>query len=116
MGKLGVTKELHTSGVPAFQTVLDVAQGGFTLDTTGLTAGTTLAAGRAMIVNEATRIATPTTADANTPTGLLYEDVVVGPNTTVTVVTAGTVYNRRIPVLSAALKAKLPRITFSESF
>lgn len=52
---LGLTQTLSTGGIPVFQKVFEVAQGGLTLDTTGLTAASTIPAGSAMGYNEATR-------------------------------------------------------------
>ena len=50
--------------------------------------------------------------------GLSYEDVVVGANgiASLSVVTHGTVYARRITPVPAGIRAKLPLIIFSESF
>lgn len=104
------------TGVPVWQKVDETAQGGFILDTTGLTAGNTIAAGTAMVIDEATRKAKPTTADTDTPAGLLFESVVIGPGVAVDVVLRGTIYARRGATVSAALKAKLPNIIFSQSF
>ncbi|OLY92502.1 hypothetical protein SAMN05444008_102378 [Cnuella takakiae] len=109
-------KTTFSSGVPVWQKVDQTAQGGFVLDTTGLTLGNTIAAGTAIVIDEATRKAKPTTADTDTPAGLLYEDVKIEVGATLDVVIAGTIYARRGPAVSAALKAKMPRITFSNSF
>jgi hypothetical protein len=186
MGKISLTKTLTATGIPVFQKVLEVAQGGFTLDTSGLTAGAVIVAGTPMTFNEATRLAKKASAgsaavpavdagyydatsedegallivaaDASTgevllatvqasyrgskivaagdyvtlveePTeavaavasdakGLLAEDVVVGDNTSLSVVVRGTVYERRITdvTVTAAQKAAMPNIIFSQSF
>ncbi|MDO6389004.1 hypothetical protein Q4E40_02610 [Pontibacter sp. BT731] len=116
---LAPIKTSVSAGVPVYQKVAEVLQGGASLDATGLTAGSVLAAGTAIIVDEATRKATVVDADTDVPTGLLYEDVVVEANAQVSVVLAGTVYARRIshaPSKTAAIIAKLPKITFSQSF
>lgn len=118
---MGLTpiKTTVSAGVPVFQSVVEVAQGGFSLDATGLTAGATLAAGTAIIVDEATRKATVVDADTDNPMGLLQEDVVIAANAEVSIVTAGTVYARRVahaPSKTAGIIAKLPKITFSQSF
>ena len=109
-------KTTTSTGVVVFQSVTEVAQGGFSLDSTGLTLGNTLAAGTAIVINEATRKATIADEDTDTPTGLLQDDVIIAANAEVAIVTAGTVYARRIPAITSALKAKLPKITFSQSF
>lgn len=111
-----LTKEVLSTGVPVFQTVHETAQGGFTLDTTGLTIGNTLAAGTPMIINEATRLAKPATLDTDAPNGLLYQDTEIQVGAELSVVIRGTVYNRRTPAISATLKDKLPLIVFSQSF
>ena len=55
-----VKSEKAIGGVPVFQNgVLEVAQGGFTLDTTGLAAGALVPEGTAMAFDEATRKAKP---------------------------------------------------------
>ncbi|WP_430827288.1 hypothetical protein [Chryseobacterium indologenes] len=92
--------------------VLETALGGFALDVTGLTKGDQIPAGTAFTYDEATRLAKP---DQTAPKGLLYEDVVIDDNTSVDIVLRGTVYARRIPALTDALKAKMPQIIFSQS-
>lgn len=111
-----LNKEVLSGVPPVFQTMHESAQGGFTLDITGLTVGANVPAGTAVVLNEATRMAKPVTADSDTPGGLVYFDVVVKAGAQVAVVRRGTVYARRIPTLSATLRAKLPNIIFSESF
>lgn len=126
-----VSKTTVNYGVPIWQTDnLQTAQGGFTLDTTGLTDGDTIKAGSAFTFDETTRKAkkqtvsgdgstTPYSSDAK---GLLYEDIIVADSTDVAIVIMGTVYENRIPELDAdadkkaAIKAALPRITFSQSY
>lgn len=44
-----------TSGIPIFQEILTTAQGGFTLDDSALTVGSTIKAGTAIGIDEATR-------------------------------------------------------------
>ena len=44
-----------TSGIPIFQEILTTAQGGFTLDDSALTSGSTIKAGTAIGIDEATR-------------------------------------------------------------
>lgn len=118
---MGLTpvKTAASNGVVVFQRVDTMLQGGASLDATGLTAGNTLAAGTAIIVNEATRKATVVSADSDTPTGLLKDDVVIADNAEIAVVLEGVVYTRRVSHAAsktAAIIAKMPRITFSNSF
>jgi aspartate oxidase len=118
MGLIPV-KTTASNGVVVFQRIDTVLQGGASLDATGLTAGDTLAAGTAIIVDEATRKATVVDADTDTPTGLLASDVTIADDAEVVVVLEGVVYKRRISHAASktsAIIAKLPRITFSNSF
>lgn len=111
-GKIGLKRTVVAGEKTVFANVLETTLGGFGLDTTGLTAGQTLAAGTAMGFDEATRMAKP---DAVNPKGLLFESVEIGPGTTVDVVMRGTVYENRIPAITDANKAKMPNIIFSKS-
>jgi len=118
---MGLTpvKTTASNGTVVFQRVDTVLQGGASLDATGLTAGATLAAGTAIIVDESTRKATVVDADADTPTGLLMNDIVIADDAEVVVVLEGVVYKRRVSHAAsktAAIIAKLPRITYSNSF
>lgn len=56
---LQITKEVVSSGVQVWQKVFETAQGGFTLDTTGLTSGVTMPAGTPITFDESTRMAKP---------------------------------------------------------
>lgn len=111
-GKIGLKRTVVAGTKNVWINVLETAVGGFTLDTTGLTAGQDLVAGTAMAFDEATRMAKP---DQTAPNGLLYEDVKIDDATHVDVVVRGTVYENRIPAISAALKALMPNIIFSKS-
>lgn len=115
---LQTVKTTINTGATVFAKIDATALGGFSLDATGLTLGDTLPAGTAIIANEATRVATVVDADGDTPLGLLKNDVVIAAGAEIAVVTSGVVYARRIPAAAktAAIKAKLPKITFSESF
>jgi hypothetical protein len=116
---LAPVKTSASANSVVFQRVDTTLQGGASLDATGLTAGNTLAAGTAIIVDESTRKATVVDADGDTPTGLLYHDVTIADDAEVAVVLEGVVYERRISHAAsktAAIKAKMPRITFSNSF
>lgn len=116
---LAPTKTSASSATVVFHRIDTTLPGGASLDATGLTAGDTLAAGTAIIVDEATRKATVVDADADTPTGLLKDDVVIADDAEIAVVLEGVVYTRRISHAASkttAIKAKMPRITFSNSF
>ncbi|MDV3750652.1 hypothetical protein CMU19_04495 [Elizabethkingia anophelis] len=115
---LGLTKTSGTPAIPIYQKVLETARGGFKLDVTGLTAGTIIKAGTPIAFDESTRLAkkAKVTTGASDAKGLLYEDVVVGSNSFVDVVTRGTVYENRIPTVEAEHKTALPLIIFSKSF
>lgn len=115
---IGYKRTTSTGDIPVFQGSggdIQLAQGGFTLDTTGLTAGDVVKAGTPMSFDEETRIAT-VLAEANyaNAMGLNYDDTVVEDNATVSVVIRGTVYARRVPY-TAALEAALPHIIYSQS-
>jgi hypothetical protein len=188
-------KKTETFGdIPVYQQVHEVSQSGYTLETTGLVAGSILPAGTVIIADDSTRKAkavksanvvevaaadalvyrvakgsqlsvgdnialglkgkaypitaidksnanydsltvgttlgaaavgvplfqSSTTGATNsalsaTPTGTLYEPTLIEANATITVVLRGTVYARRIPGVSADVKALLPLIIFSQS-
>lgn len=79
--------------------------------------GTTVKAGSVVYVakmgGEATVLAPDAAAPETGVTGLLLEDVYIGNvGATGTVVTKGQVLAKRIPSISAAVKALLPGITF----
>lgn len=81
------------------------------------TQGSTIPAGSVVYVPKMGGEATVLAADAAAPetgvTGLLLEDVYIGNvGATGTVVTKGQVLAKRIPSISAAVKALLPGITF----
>lgn len=71
MSGLGYKRTFSTGDIPVFQGTgkdIQLAQGGFKLDTTGLVAGAIIKAGTPMIYNESTRIAKALT------TGIVVED------------------------------------------
>lgn len=115
MGYLQPVKTTYSYGVEIWQTVLETAQGGFSLDPTGLTLGDTIPAGTPIVFDEATRKA-KIGGDTDAVKGLLYEDVTVAQDAPITVVIRGTVYARRIPAVSNTIKAKIPNIIFSQSY
>lgn len=190
-----LTREKSTGGIPIFQQVPENAQGGFVLDTTGLTAGLLVPAGTVMGTDATTRLAKVlkvATVQANAGNtdvayrvlksqlfivgdylaavvggkayaitaidtsnaaydvltvgttlavaltagdalfqssatgassavyatvakGLLYQGVYVGANEALSVAIRATVYARRIPIVTDAIKALLPNIIFSNS-
>jgi hypothetical protein len=60
---LSITRTLGTSGIPVWQGIgkdIQLVQGGFALDTTGLTLGSLLPAGSLVVYDEAARTATVT--------------------------------------------------------
>ena len=193
---MSLTMKVALYGIQTFQKVLETAQGGFTLDLTGLTLGTVIPSGTLFGFNEATRLARPiktATLQANVtntatdypvlkghlykvgdffsavkggksyaitaintadpafdvitvgttlgvaltagqgffqsasagasaaspivePKGLLYDPLEVAANSSLSVVIRGTVYARRIPYVSAEVRAMIPTVLFSESF
>lgn len=52
---VGPVSTSTTSGIPVWQTVLETAQGGFTLEDSGIAAGSTIAAGTVISFDETTR-------------------------------------------------------------
>jgi hypothetical protein len=55
MSYLAPVKKESTGGIPVFQSVIETAQGGFSLDMTGLAAGVIIPAGSVVSANESTR-------------------------------------------------------------
>lgn len=104
-------------GIPIFQKVIETARGGFTLDIEGLTAGKILPAGTPMTYDGATRKAKKANTNGSDVKGLLYTDVKIDKDSTVAIVTRGTVYEKRLAeVVSTQIKNKLPLIVFDDSF
>ena len=109
-------KEEDVQGIAIFQKVLETARGGFTLDTAGLTKGDILPAGTPMSYDGATRKAKKANANGSDVKGLLYTAVKVDDDATVSIVTRGTVYEKRITGgVAEAIKSKLPLIIFDDS-
>lgn len=119
---IGLKKTTLGGDKPVFQTVLETAQGGFTLDRDDLTAaGTVVPAGTLVAYNETTRLAkVDSTVDNTNCRGLLYFPITVPaadePDVDVAVVIRGTVYENRIPAIASNEKAALPTIIFSQSY
>ena len=109
-------KEEEVQGIAIFQKVLETARGGFSLDITGLTKGDILPAGTPMSYDGATRKAKKANANGSDVKGLLYTAVKVDDDATVSIVTRGTVYEKRITGgVAEAIKSKLPLIIFDDS-
>lgn len=110
-------KEEEIKGIPVFQKVLETARGGFSLDIAGLTKGEILPAGTPMTYDGATRKAKKANANGSDVKGLLYIPVKIEDGATVSIVTRGTVYEKRLTEApSAQIKAKLSLIIFDDSF
>lgn len=117
MGKYLQPEKTNGVGTIAiFQKVLEVARGGHSLDATGLTAGQILKAGTPMTYDGTTRLAKKANVDGSDAKGLLYDDVVIGDNVPVAIVTRGTVYEKRIDAVPAAIKTALKLIIFDDSY
>lgn len=99
-----------TGGTARAITAIDTSNANYDEITVGTTIGVAGTAGDTLFVSD----------DGYTKAkGLLRNDATVpatGYTETVSVVIRGTVYHRRIPPVSAAVKALLPNIIFSESY
>lgn len=109
------TQNFNTGKVPIWLHTDEFYPAGCTLN--NQTQGSTIPAGSVVYVAKMGGEATVLAADAAAPetgvTGLLLEDVYIGNvGATGTVVTKGQVLAKRIPSISAAVKALLPGITF----
>lgn len=104
--------------IPVWHEDITTLMGGFSLDTTGLTTGSTLKAGSAISYDETTRKAKAAAADGSDDfVALTKNDVTVVDDAPVTAVVGGIVYENRIPAIPAPVKAKLPKtIIFSKSY
>lgn len=97
-------------GTPRAITAIDTSNANYDLITVGTTIGVTGAAGDAIFVVD---------NGFNKAKGLLQNDVEVPASPlveSVSVVIRGTVYARRIPPVSTAVRALMPSIIFSDSF
>lgn len=105
---LQLVKEVASVGTSVWQTVYETAQGGFTLDITGLTVGNTIKAGIPFTFDEETRKAKPATITntVSNAKGVLYKDVVIAAGASVDVVLIGTIYERRINDDKSAIAAE----------
>lgn len=103
----GVSTKINSINTndPSFDVLNVVADLGVTPE------GAALVAGKAEAAEDA-ELAVPITKDTG---GLLYLEIKVGEDLDVTVLSRGTVYARRIPAVSDAVKATLSNIFFSQS-
>lgn len=102
-----------TTGSAAYAiTAIDTSNANYDVVTVGTTIG-------AASEGDALYVSTATGASASalgiTPNGLLYDDVEVSKDATISVVVRGTVYARRIAA-PTAVRANMPQIIFSTSF
>jgi len=106
--KVGMTVKSGASAGKVI-TEIDKTNADYDLLTTATTLGVVIATGDAIFVDDIGYTA---------PKGLLYSPVIIGANgiIDVTVVLHGTVYARRIAPLTAALKAMMNLIIFSDSY
>lgn len=92
-------------------TAIDRTNAGYDIITVSATLGYALTAGDTLVQ--------ASNANASAvilkPNGLLYNDVVVDTNSTVTLVTGAVAYKRRIPPIIAASMAALPNVIFTNS-
>lgn len=95
-------------------TAIDTSNAAYDVLTVGTTLGVALTAGDVLYVSSATGAAAG--AYTITPKGLLYEDAIAGTDTHISVVTSGTVYDRRIPGSGSVIQGALPLIIFSQSY
>ncbi|WP_018674847.1 hypothetical protein [Riemerella columbina] len=118
MGKYLEPKKVSESrSIPVWAKVLETAKGGFSLNKTGLTVGDILPAGTPIAFDETTRIAKKAKADGTDVGGMLYDDIIIGENAPLTVVTRGTAYEKRITGITPQIKEKLKGlIIFSQSY
>lgn len=104
-----------TAGGAAYAiTDIDTSNADYDVLTVGTTLGVALTAGTGLFQSSATGASAA--AYIVTPRGLLFEDLTPATDKTVSVVIRGTVYARRIPALSSAIRALVPNILFSESY
>jgi hypothetical protein len=95
-------------------TAIDTTNADYDKLTVGTTLGVALTAGDALFVSSATGASAA--LYATVAKGLLYQEVKVGENEPVAIAVRATVYERRIPIVTAAIKALLPNIIFSQSY
>ena len=95
-------------------TAIDKTNAAYDTLTIGTTLGAALTAGDALFISSATGEANA--VYATVAKGLLFAETKVAVNEPVAIATRATVYARRIPAITAEIKALLPNIIFSQSF
>lgn len=96
-------------------TAIDSSNAAYDSLTVGTTLGVALTADTDMLFQSS---ATGASAAAYSVTakGLLYEDTDVAAGVSVSVVIRGTVYERRAPAVTTAVKSAIPQIIYSQSY
>lgn len=109
----GVSTKINSINTsdPSFDVLNVVADLGVTPEGAALVAGKAEANENAEVPTDV-ELAVPITKDT---AGLLYLEIKVGEDLDVTVLSRGTVYARRIPAVTDAVKATLSNIFFSQS-
>lgn len=97
-------------------TAIDTSNAAYDVLTVGTTLGVVLTAANGVALFQSSATGAAVAALNVTPRGLLYAEVTVADNVTVSVTVRGTVYERRIPVVHSAAKTALPTIIFSQSY
>lgn len=105
-----------TAGSAAYAiTAINISNASYDTLTIGTTLGAALTADTDVLFQSSATGASAA-AYSYTAEGLLYEDTDVAAGTSVSVVLRGTVYERRAPAVTAAVKATLPHIIYSQSY
>lgn len=95
-------------------TAINTSNADYDVLTLGTTLGVALVAGDGLFQSAASGAAAGAFIIA--PKGLLYEEMEVNTNESLSVVLRGTIYARRAPLSNANLRSALPLILFSESY
>lgn len=114
-GKVGDYVAVTVGGAAYAITAIDTSNALYDTLTVGTTLGVALTADTSVLFQSS---ATGASAAAYSVTakGLLYEDTDVSAGVSVSVVTRGTVYERRVPAATAVVKAAIPQILYSSSY
>jgi len=96
-------------------TVIDTSNAAYDSLTVGTTLGDALTADTSILF-QSSATGAAAAAYSVTAKGLLYEDTDVADGVSVSVVIRGTVYERRVPAATAAVKTALPHIIYSLSY
>lgn len=96
-------------------TAINTSNAAYDTLTVGTTLGVALTADTDVLFQSSATGASAA-AYSYTAEGLLYEDTDVSVGASVSVVLRGTVYERRVPAVPAAVKATMPHIIYSSSY